>query len=99
VVQNGKPDPAMGLDPASKDKPPTLIIEIKYDDKKTRVLTIGNRFEPKEADAPSLAPRAFYYATASTLPNAVFVVPESEFKELVGGANFFKAADKISLAK
>jgi hypothetical protein len=99
LVQNGKPDPAMGLDPASKDKPPTLTVEVKYDDKKSRVLIVGNRFEPKEADAPSLAPRAFYYATASTLPNAVFVLPETEFKELVGGVNFFKAADKISLAK
>lgn len=99
VIHNGKPDAAMGLDPASKEKPPALVVEIRYDDKKTRVLTVGSRFEPKESDAPALAPRAFYYAAASTVPSAVFVLPETEFKALVAGVNFFKAADKISLAR
>jgi hypothetical protein len=98
LIQNGKPDPAKGLDPASKEKPPALVVEIKLDNKSSRTLIIGDRWEPKETDSPGLAGRAYYYATASTLPNATFLLTEVEFKELVSGVSFFKAAEpKVSM--
>jgi hypothetical protein len=96
VVHNGKPDATHGLDPAGKDAPPALVLEVKYDNQSTRSLTIGSRWEPKDTEAPSLHPRAFYYAAASSLPNTVFVLPEPEFKPLADGWEFFRATDKVA---
>ena len=91
LVHNGPPAPAHRLDPASKDAPPPLVVELKLSGGTTRTLIIGDRWEPKDTDYPALAPRNFYYARASTLPNAVFVLPETDFKDLVAGFEFFKA--------
>jgi hypothetical protein len=97
VVHHGKPEPKHQLDPASKDAPPALVLSVKYDNNTTRTLTLGARFEAAEAEYPGLAPRAFYYAAASTLPEAVFVVNETLFKDLAAGPDFFKpAAEKVS---
>jgi hypothetical protein len=96
VVHNGKPDPKQRLDPASKDAPPALVVEVKYDDKTAKTVVFGDRWEPKEDEHPALAPKPFYYAASSNVPNAVFVLPELEFKQLVEGVEFFKAGEKTA---
>ncbi len=97
VVHNGSPEPKHRLDPASKDAPPALVVEIKFDNQSTRTLTLGDRWEPKDEEYPGLGNKAFFYATASTLPKAVFLLDEAGLKELVAGVDFFKVDEKISL--
>jgi hypothetical protein len=96
VVHNGKPVPQHRLDPAKKDAPPLLVADIKYDSKAVRTLVIGEKWEPKETEFPGLHPRAFHYATASTLANAVFVLEERDLKPLLDGPEFFKAGEKVA---
>jgi len=96
IVHSGKPEAKHGLDPASKDSPPALVVEVKYDNQSTRTLTLGNRWEPKDTEFPSLHPRVFYHAAASALPNSVFALPEQEFKPLVEGWEFFMPSEKVA---
>ncbi len=100
VLHQGNPaEFKHGLDPASKDNPPALVIEVKFDDKTTtRTLTLGDRWDltGKDATHPGLAPHTYYHATASTTPNAVFLLKEDDFKNLASGFGYFKAGDKVS---
>ena len=73
-----------------------LVVEIKYDSGATRTLTLGDKWEPKDTEHPGLHPKAFYYAAASTLPNAVFALEELPLKPLVDGFEFFKASEKVA---
>ncbi len=99
VVHNGDAEPKHRLDPASKDNPPALVIEIQFDNKSSRTLTIGDRWEPKEEDYPGLGTKAFYFAAASTLPKAVFLLDEANLKELLAGVEFVKAGEKVASAQ
>lgn len=99
LLHKGKPDPAWQLDPASKDTSPALVLEVKYDNKTTRTLTFGAEFKPKKEEQPGLRQPSYYYATASSLPEAVFLLGGQDFKDLVGGVDFFKSGDKVASAQ
>jgi len=99
VVHNGKPEPAWRLDPAAKRQAAGAGNRGQVRQQDQPEAGPRRPHEPKDLDALALANRAFYYATASTLANAVFLLPEPEFKELVGGFAFFKVNEKVSLGR
>src|SRR5262249_22272157 len=99
VVQNGPPTPEHQLDPNNKTQPPALVIEIKYDSGTTRSLTIGARHTMTEAEAPVMLGRTVFFAAASTVPNAVFVLDEMTWKDLAAGVDYLKATDRVSIGQ
>ncbi|MER3415794.1 MAG: hypothetical protein C4297_06220 [Gemmataceae bacterium] len=94
VSYRGKPPTAWRLDPDQATALPTLVVEVRLQDKSTRRLLVGERFEPKDHLYPGLAHKAYYYAAASTLPEAVFLLDEDAWKDLAAGPNYFAAAPK-----
>jgi len=89
-LQHGGDPPAdFHLNPADPQHPPSLVIELKYEDgKATRTLTIGSGWEPDSAAQPGLSGK-FYRAAASTVPG-VFVLEEEKWKQLLTGPQVFK---------
>lgn len=90
VIHNGAPTPDQHLDPARADAPPALVVEIKLESGPERKLIVGARVEIKAPEQLGVVGRAFYVATASTVPNAVFLLSEPDFKPLLAGPDFFK---------
>jgi hypothetical protein len=99
ILHQGKPEPVWRLDPTSKEFPPALILTITYDNKATRTLTVGDEWKPKKEEVPGLRQPTYYVATASTLPEAVFLLSGPDFKDLVAGLDFFKVAEKVAMAQ
>jgi len=96
VLHKGKPEAAWRLDPASKEHPPALILQVKYDDNSSRTIVFGANWPAKKEEMPGLRHSSYFLATASTVPDAVFLVSEPDFKELVAGVKFFKSEEKVS---
>lgn len=97
LINDGKPAANQRLDESSKESPPALVIELKYPDKSVRKLIVGDPCLFIEDLNPGLRQKGYYYATASTVPNAVFIVGENEFKDLLAGPDYFKAAEKVAV--
>lgn len=60
------------------DKEATIKIELTFEDKSTATLTIGSSFAPHG-----------YFATSSTLPGAVFFLPQATVDPWLQGAGYF----------
>jgi hypothetical protein len=90
VVTMGKPDAKLRLDPAANDHAPTMIVAFKLEDGKTVQLVIGERFETKDLVLPRLKGRNYYYATASTVADAVFLLADGIVNPLLVGPDYFK---------
>ncbi len=92
MVHKGKPEPRHRLDPASKDAPPSLVIEVKYSNAQPRTLILGERWEQPPEEYPGLSgEKAYYFATASHQSDTVFLMAESEFETMIAGYEHFKA--------
>lgn len=91
IIHNGPPAPEHHLDPNRADAPPPLTIDLKLENGQERRLTVGARIEINAPEQIALSGRAFYVATASTVPNAVFLLSEADFKPVLAGPDFFKA--------
>lgn len=91
IVHNGSPAPEHQLDPNRADAPPPLMIDLKLENGQERRLVVGARIEINAPEQIALSGRAYYAATASTVPNAVFLLSETDFKPLLAGPDFFKA--------
>jgi hypothetical protein len=90
VIHNGPPTPEQHLDPAKADAPPPLTVELKLEGGQERKLVVGAQVEIKAPEQLGVFGRTFYFATASTVPNAVFLLSEADFKPLLAGPDFFK---------
>ncbi len=89
---SGKLAPEYRLDPQDAKSPPALVIEVFSADKKIQQqLVIGNLWEPKIEEFPGLKEKRYYYARASSLPEAVFVLPEATWSSRVQGPEFLQA--------
>lgn len=80
------------LDPAKTATPPKLVIDVKYTDGKNRAVIIGDSFKPTEAEMPIWSGSSFFYAATPTLPGAVMLVSELNWRELVNGVEYFAEA-------
>lgn len=80
------------LDPARTATPPKLVIDVKYSDGKNRNVIIGEAFKPTEADMPIWVGSSLYYAATPSLPGAVMLVNELNWRDLVSGVEYFAEA-------
>jgi hypothetical protein len=88
---SGKVPSDFRLDVQDTKSPPSLMIEVYGPEKKVqRQLVIGASWEPKTEDYPGLKEKRYYYARASTLPEAVFLLPESVWSARVQGPDFLR---------
>lgn len=81
------------LDPANKELPPRLLVDLVFEGGTKRSLVVGANFEPNESDLPGWVGRRLLVASASSLPNTVFLLGELEWKGLLAGPQFFKPSD------
>ncbi|MDW8223632.1 MAG: DUF4340 domain-containing protein [Gemmatales bacterium] len=79
------------LDAQDTKYPPALVIEVRSPDKKiSQQLIVGTSWEPRIEDYPGLREKRYYYARASTLPEAVFILPDEVWSARVQGPNFLR---------
>ncbi|MFT3881435.1 MAG: DUF4340 domain-containing protein [Gemmatales bacterium] len=77
------------LDPAKAATPPKLVIDVKYSDGKNRNIIIGDAFKPTEAEMPIWAGSSLYYAATPSLPGAVMLLNDLNWRDLVSGVDYF----------
>lgn len=88
---SGKVPAEYRLDPQDAKSPPLLVIEVLDAEKKVRQqLILGGLWEPKVEDYPGLKEKRYYFARASSLPEAVFVFPEGAWSSRVQGPEFLQ---------
>ena len=89
LQHTGAIDAKYRLDPAKTAMPPRLVIEVKYSDGKSRNVIIGESFKPTEAEMPIWGGAMFYYAASPSVPGAVMLINELNWRELVSGVDYF----------
>lgn len=92
----GVVDAKYRLDPTKTATPPKLVIDVKYSDGKSRIIILGEAFKPSDAEMPVWGGATFYYAATPTVPGAVMLVNELNWRDLVNGVDYFaEAAPKL----
>lgn len=92
VQHNGAVDAKYRLDPAKAATPPKLVLDVKYSDGKSRTVIIGDAFKPSEAEMPVWGGATFYYAATPSVPGAVMLINELNWRDLVGSVDYFAEA-------
>lgn len=92
LQHTGAVDPKFRLDPASKDFPPRLVIEVKFSDGKSRKVILGDVLTPSETQMPAWVGVTYYYAATPALAGAVELVKETYWHDLIAGVDYFAEA-------
>ncbi|GBD36253.1 hypothetical protein HRbin36_01374 [bacterium HR36] len=88
---SGKIPSEYRLDSQDSKSPPLFIIEVYGPDKKvSNQLILGSVWEPRVEEYPGLKEKRYYYARASTLPEAIFLLPEGTWSSRVQGPDFLR---------
>ncbi|MCS6976488.1 MAG: DUF4340 domain-containing protein [Gemmatales bacterium] len=96
ILHKGQPKEEWRLNPEDAKALPSFMVEVKYDNGNSRTLIVGETYTPDPQRMPGLRGGSYYLARSSTLPDAVFLLNGADFKPLVEGIAFFRAAEPMA---